>query len=275
MKVFIFGSGKVGRGLAKAIRDLRDPAWTVSLHSARKGLPKKPIDAPLLILAVRDRDLLPLSTQLASAELVTKKTACVHAAGAATAEAIAPLRDVSAGIAQMHPMISFASTTSFPSILRGQVHVRGDAVAEKRARLLAKKLGMSPRTIPQLDTIGYHASAGLVANGAAALAAIGAKLLVASGVSEADAPKMLGPLLRSVGDNVEALGFPDALTGPVRRGDAAGLEKHLGILRERLPEAIPLYLASAKAQLPLARQIGDAHADSFDQIEKFLTALKM
>ena len=46
---------------------------------------------------------------------------------------------------------------------------------------------------------------------------------------------MLGPLLRSVADNVETLGFPDALTGPVRRGDAAGVEKHLATLREKLP----------------------------------------
>jgi len=276
MKVVIFGAGKVGRALAKAMRAPHlKGSIGVSLHPARKGLPKRRVDADLLILAVRDRDLGPLARELAERGLVGEKTACVHAAGAASAEAIAALRDVSAGVAQMHPMISFASLTSFPSLARGHVHVKGDPVAETRARALSKKLGMTPRTFADLDTVGYHAAAGLVANGAAALAAIGARLLEASGVPAADAPKMLGPLLRSVAENVEALGFPDALTGPVRRGDAAGVAKHLGILRERLPDAIPLYLASARAQLPLARAIADAPQASFADIEKFMDSLNV
>jgi predicted short-subunit dehydrogenase-like oxidoreductase (DUF2520 family) len=112
---------------------------------------------------------------------------------------------------------------------------------------------MTPRTIAGLDAVAYHAAAGLVANGAAALAAVGAELLVRAGVPRDIAPKMLGPLLRSVADNVEALGFPQALTGPVRRGDAAGLERHLAALQSKLPQALPLYIASAQAQLPLAR----------------------
>jgi predicted short-subunit dehydrogenase-like oxidoreductase (DUF2520 family) len=150
------------------------------------------------------------------------------------------------------------------------VHVQGDAPAVAKARAIAKSLGMTPRTIPGLDTIAYHASAGLVANGAAALAAVGAELLVKAGVAREVAPKMLGPLLRSVAENVEALGFPEALTGPVRRGDASGLEKHVATLRAKLPDAVPLYMASAEAQLPLARAIGDADAKAFDAIADFL-----
>ena len=202
---------------------------------------------------------------------MSKRTACVHNAGAQTAEAIAPLRSVSAGVAQMHPMISFASPRVFPTLARGHVHVKGDPVAEKRARALAKRIGMTPRTFASLDTVGYHAAAGLVANGAAALAAIGVELLARSGVPADVAPKMLGPLLRSVAENVEALGFPDALTGPVRRGDAGAVAKHFGVIRERLPEASLLYLASVRAQVPLARAIGEAPAASFDAIEAFVT----
>jgi len=191
--------------------------------------------------------------------------------GAVDAEALAPLRAVSAGVAQMHPMISFASTRVFPTLDRGHVHVKGDAVAEKRARALAKRIGMTPRTFDALDTIGYHAAAGLVANGAAALAAVGTELLAKCGVPAEIAPKMLGPLLRSVAENVEALGFPDALTGPVRRGDPGAVEKHLGVLRTRLPAAIPLYLASVEAQVPLAKAISEAPAEGFEAIAAFVT----
>jgi predicted short-subunit dehydrogenase-like oxidoreductase (DUF2520 family) len=172
----------------------------------------------------------------------------------------------------MHPMISFASRRRSPSVERGNVHVQGDPVAVARASRLARILGMKPRTIRGLDTVAYHAAAGLVANGAAALAAVGADLLVRAGVDRAVAPEMLGPLLRSVADNVEALGFPDALTGPVRRGDLAGLQRHLAVLKAKLPGAVALYVAAAEAQLPLARAIGDAPAASFRDIQMALDA---
>jgi predicted short-subunit dehydrogenase-like oxidoreductase (DUF2520 family) len=268
--VFILGAGKVGRALAHALRAVDGPTIAVTLHPARKGVPKKKIDVDLLVLAVRDKDLGPLARDLADRGLVSKRTACVHVAGAQTAEAIAPLRAVSAGVAQMHPMISFASLRVFPSFSRGQVHVKGDPVAERRARALVRRIGMTPRTFASLDTVGYHAAAGLVANGAAALAAVGVELLAASGVPEDVAPAMLGPLLRSVAENVEALGFPEALTGPVRRGDAGAVERHFGVLRARLPSAFPLYLASVGAQIPLARKIGEATPESLDAILAFV-----
>jgi predicted short-subunit dehydrogenase-like oxidoreductase (DUF2520 family) len=267
MKVFVLGAGKVGCALARALRKSGD---NVTLRPARKGVPKKVIDASIIILAVRDRQLGVIAAELVVARVVKKSTVVVHNSGALTADALAPLRGKCAGIAQMHPMISFASTTFFPSLTRGHCHVKGDPEATNRARALAKRLGMTPRTFAKLDTVGYHAAAGLVANGAAALAAIGEALLVAAGVPRADAPKMLGPLLRSVAENVEALGFPQALTGPVRRGDAGAIERQLELLRSRLPAALPLFIASAWAQLPLARAIGDAPPRSFDELERVL-----
>ncbi|MDB4941533.1 MAG: Ketopantoate reductase PanG [Labilithrix sp.] len=270
MKIFVFGAGKVGSALARALRRAGDD---VTLRPARKGLPRKPIDAAVIILSIRDKQLAEVATALAAGALVKKSAVVVHNSGAMPADVLAPLRGHCAGVAQMHPMISFASKSFFPTLTRGQCHVKGDAPAEQRARALARKLGMTPRTFAKVDTVGYHAAAGLVANGAAALAAIGQELLVASGVPAADAPRMLGPLLRSVAENVEALGFPEALTGPVRRGDAAGIERQVALLNERLPAALPLFLASARAQLPLARQLADAPAESFDALEKVLAKI--
>ena len=127
---------------------------------------------------------------------------------------------------------------------------------------------MTPRTIPALDAVAYHAAAGLVANGAAALAAGGVELLEAAGVDAKTAAAMLGPLLRSVAENVARLGLPAALTGPVRRGDAAGLERHLETLRRLAPDLVPLYLASGATQLPSRAPSAEAPAASFDAIAR-------
>jgi predicted short-subunit dehydrogenase-like oxidoreductase (DUF2520 family) len=264
--VLVFGAGKVGSALARALR-ARDVK--AMLRPASKGLPRA-IGADVVVLAVRDRDLRPLAATLAEARLVPKRAVVLHVAGALDAEPLAPLRGLCAGVAQMHPMLSFASTRIGPGLARGNVLVQGDARAVACARRIALLLGMTPRVLAGIDTVAYHAAAGLVANGGAALAAVGAELLVRAGVPSDVAPKMLGPLLRSVADNIELLGFPAALTGPVRRGDVSGVEKHLATLRAKLPQAVELYLAAAQAQLALARAIGDAPSENFDAIARLI-----
>jgi predicted short-subunit dehydrogenase-like oxidoreductase (DUF2520 family) len=266
--VFILGAGKVGAGLARA---LRAAGSRVTLRPQRKGLPTRRIEADLVIVAVRDRDIPGVAEALVSGGLIGhRKVAVVHCAGALGPEALAAARGPNVAVAQMHPMISFASKDRTPDLARGQLHVDGDPAAVRAARALGKQLGMTPRTIPAIDRIAYHAAAGLVANGAAALAAGGVELLGKAGVDAATAAAMLGPLLRSVADNVERLGLPEALTGPVRRGDAAGVGKHLDTLERLAPRLLPIYIAASRTQLPLARALGEAPPASFDAIEEQL-----
>jgi predicted short-subunit dehydrogenase-like oxidoreductase (DUF2520 family) len=57
--------------------------------------------------------------------------------------------------------------------------------------------------------------------------------------------RVLAPLLRAALDN--ALGHGDsALTGPVVRGDAGTVAKHLATLRTVAPDSVPVYLALAR-----------------------------
>jgi predicted short-subunit dehydrogenase-like oxidoreductase (DUF2520 family) len=266
MRVFILGNGKVGRGLARA---LRRAGWPVDVRAGRAGAPR-PIRAPLLVIALRDSVVEKTCEELVAKRLVGQGTACVHVSGGRGPEVLAALRPVCAGVGQMHPMISFADPELTPTLRGGNMRVAGDPIAVRRASALARAIGMTPRTLEGLDVVGYHAAAGLVANGAAALGALGAELLVRSGVSREDAPRLLGPLLRSAADNIEALGFPGALTGPVRRGDAAAVAAHRKRIEERLPEAVALFLASGRAQLPMARALPDASPEALDAVERAL-----
>jgi len=68
---------------------------------------------------------------------------------------------------------------------------------------------------------------------------------------------------------VENLGFPDALTGPVRRGDPAAIERGAQTLASRAPEALPLYRAAVLAQVPLARALGEVDEAGLDSIESW------
>ena len=79
---------------------------------------------------------------------------------------------------------------------------------------------------------------------------------------------MLGPLLASVAANLTALGLPRALSGPVRRGDAATIERHL----EVLGSSAELYRALIAVQLGVAAQLGDATSDDLDRVRRVTAA---
>lgn len=265
--VAIVGAGKVGVALARA---LRSAGVRCTLRAGRAALPARPFRADVLVLAVRDGALGPLAQALRERGLVEGDTVVVHVAGALDAEALAGLRAVSAGVAQMHPMISFAAPAQPPGLRGGHAHVQGDPEAVRRARALCAAIGMKPRTFPGLNTVAYHAAAGLVANGAAALVAAGSLLLEKAGARPEAIPHMLGPLLRSVAENVEALGMPGALTGPVRRGDPVAVQRHRAVIASLAPSLTALYEQIVRAQIPLARRLGDAPASAFDTMEQSL-----
>ncbi|HMJ13753.1 MAG TPA: DUF2520 domain-containing protein, partial [Polyangiaceae bacterium] len=67
-------------------------------------------------------------------------------------------------------------------------------------------------------------------------------------------------------ENVTRLGTPEALTGPIRRGDASTVRAHLSALERATPDLLPLYVACAEAQLPLARALKEARAAALLQI---------
>lgn len=264
MRVFIFGAGKVGVALQRAAKQAH---ITCTLRAARAGLPADLSSYDLVVIATRDGNIAKTADELAARRLVSPLAVVVHVAGAQSAEALAGVRSSCAGVAQLHPMSAFASLGFAPTLAGGHAHVQGDPAAVKVARKFASAIGLRPRTFPGLNPVLYHAAAGLVANGAAALAAAGAEVLERAGVPREKAPLLLGPLLRSVAENVEALGLPGALTGPVRRGDAAAVEKHLAMLATLGPHLSGLYAAMAAAQLPLARALGDATPKAFDDVE--------
>jgi predicted short-subunit dehydrogenase-like oxidoreductase (DUF2520 family) len=269
MKVLVVGRSKVGRTLGAALRRC---GVTVTLVPARTFAPRRRITADLVVLASRDGHIEALAGLLAKSGVLGRRTVVVHVAGALGPEALASLRGHCAGVAQAHPLLSFASPSRGPTLDGALLLVRGARAAVLRARELARALGMTAREWPHLDPTLYHAAAALLANGAATLAGGATTLLERAGMPRRDAVRALGPLLRSVAENVTALGLPDALTGPVRRGDVATVARHRRALASAAPEVLPLYDASATAQLGLSRSLGEAPGASLSAIARELRA---
>jgi predicted short-subunit dehydrogenase-like oxidoreductase (DUF2520 family) len=267
MKVLIVGRGKVGTALAAKLRDTPHKARLVA---ARPRAPRVGADVDLVVLAVRDGALASLAQEMADAHPRGFGAAVVHVAGALGAGVLGPLRGVASGVGRAHPLASFASKRAPPELRGALWLVDGDRVAVARARRLGRALGLEPRKWPGLPPDAYHAAAALTAGGTAALVAAGVRLLAAHGVPSSHASRALAALLLTVAENVRRVGFPTALTGPVRRGDAATVRRHLAAAEAQSAEIADLYRSVGRAQLSLARAIADVDDQALRRVARAL-----
>ncbi|MEU4239108.1 Rossmann-like and DUF2520 domain-containing protein [Actinoplanes sp. NPDC026619] len=188
----------------------------------------------LLLLAVPDDALGDLIAGLAATGSLRPGQIVAHTSGA---HGLAVLGDVN-GMA-LHPAMTFtgadADLERLPGIAWG-VTTPDRAFATR----LVADLGGVPEWIAEDNRPLYHAALAHGANHLVTLVNEAADLLRAAGVE--DAERVLGPLLRAALDNALRLGDA-ALTGPVSRGDAGTVAKHL----DRMPvEAAGTYLAMAR-----------------------------
>jgi len=247
--VGVVGAGRVGAvlGAALAAAGHRVVATAaVSAASRRRaalllpGAEVRPADEvagaarDLLLLAVPDDALPGVVTGLVTTGALERGTTVAHTSGA---HGVGVLGDVP-GMA-LHPAMTFTGEAADLDRLPG---ISWGVTATDRAfatRLVAD-LGGVPEWIDEQSRPLYHAALAHGANHLVTLVNEAADLLRAAGVEQPR--KVLAPLLRAALDNTLRLG-EDALTGPVSRGDAGTVRKHL----DRMPaEAVPAYLALAR-----------------------------
>lgn len=244
--VTILGRGRLGGGLAKG---LRAAEVEVRLRSGRAGAIG---DAPIIVLAIPDPALAERAARIAPR---VAGRVVLHCSGSLGPDVLAACRDAGAAVGAMHPLVSFADRRRPPTLSGTSFVIDGDRRAVAAAKRIARAVGARPMVAP-LHGAAYHAAAALSANGAAALATVAVRVVEALGLSRKDAQRAIGALLRTVGENVERVGVPDALSGPVMRGDEGTVARHRAALREVDFEALAAYDAVAPAILDCARRAG-------------------
>lgn len=252
LSVRIVGRGRVGRGLGRALKQAGIAAQVSAGRSsavARAAVPT--------ILAVPD----PALVTVAEAMPIEPGAVLLHCSGRLAPDALRGCEGAHVGA--MHPLVSFADPKRPPNLEGTTFVIDGDRAAVAVALRVAKACGARALVAP-LHGPAYHAAAALAANGAAALASIAVRVLGALGASERNAQRAIGALVRTVGENVERVGVPDALSGPVIRGDHATVHAHRRALASLDADARRAYDAVAPAILDcaLAAGLDDEAADA-------------
>ncbi len=249
LTVGVIGAGRVGAVTGAALAAAGHhvvAAAAVSAASrkrARRLLPAAeilPADevaraaTDLLLVAVPDDALAGVVAGLAATGALGSRTVVAHTSGA---HGLAVLGGVE-GLA-LHPAMTFTGAVSDLDRLPG---IAWGVTAHDRvlaARLVAD-LGGVPEWIAEEARPLYHAALAHGANHLVTLVNEAADALRAAGVERPGA--VLSPLLHAALGNALELGDA-ALTGPVSRGDAGTVRKHLDHLA---PESAPAYLALAR-----------------------------
>jgi hypothetical protein len=123
---------------------------------------------------------------------------------------------------------------------------------------LARDLGAKPRRVDDSQRALYHAAAVFASNYVVALLGEAVGLLEQSGWTERDAVRGLVPLAEGAVANVAKRGPTAALTGPIRRGDADTIGRHLAALGDgrRGGRRRGLYRMLGEVALEIAQQAG-------------------
>ncbi len=257
MSVAIVGRGRVGRGLTRALSRAGEEA---RLTSGRAPRPRALRGASAVVVATPDPFI---AATAAKVRALAPRAPLLHCSGSLGPEACGV--DGPHGV--MHPLASFADPARPPALAGVAFVIAGDRVAAREASRIARALGARP-LVRAVHGAGYHAAAALSANGAAALATIAVRVLEAKGLARREAERAVGALLRTVGENVERVGVPRALSGPVMRGNADVVARHQAALALLDPSAREAYDAIAPAILDCARRAGldEARADAIEAL---------
>ncbi len=264
--VGVVGPGRAGTGLALA--------WARAGHDVRlQGRRVKQVPAPLtltvspsnepapwlaaasvIVLAVPDDAIAPLAGALARHPAINADQVVLHLSGLLDHTTLDALSASGAALGSLHPLQTLVEPEQAPEHLRGAwAAVEGMPRAVATAERLARDIGLHPFRVRTEDKARYHAGAVFASNYFVVVEAIAQDLLCSTGLSAADAWAALAPLVAGTLDNLRRQSPPGALTGPVARGDAETVIRHLSALAGDDRE---LYRRLGSVAFELARRRG-------------------
>lgn len=276
--IALIGAGRVGSTLARALHTTgysvnsiwsRTPAHASVLaeqvHARLVDLNTAPGTADLTLLAVADDSLATLVQDLADAGAWRAGQMVVHCSGVLPVAVLAPAATYGALTGGLHPLAAIADRDqALPPGMTFAV----EAEEPLRAILhrMARDLGGRTFNLQGNARGLYHAAAVLASNYTVVLAALAADLLERAGIDPDAALPALMPLIESTMANLSSAGLPAALTGPLVRGDAGTVIRHLAALDRVTPGIAQVYRALGIAALPLVEARGEVPHETLHKL---------
>ena len=282
--ISIIGIGAVGRTMALALNACnfplkslynRHPAKAENLAS-RLGVstvgpfPKNKSElGEMLFLGVPDTEIRDTADRLAGIDDDFESTIAVHFSGTGSSQWLDPLRQKGASAAAFHPLQTF-NAESDPVIIRG-IHfsVEGDDRAVAVLQEIAAKMEAHALVIDRESKPYLHAAAVIASNYLLSLMEAAGRTAAAGGMDERQAREALMPLVRQTLVNATATDLSAVLSGPIARGDAVTVQKHLQLL-EHNAGLSSLYKSMGLYTVKLAESNGKLNRSQVEKLKRIL-----
>lgn len=270
----ILGMGRAGLALGSGLdrAGLLAATWTRSSGrsstvaralSARvshhTGPPVIPAEVDVVLVAVPDQVLRSTVGSLAPEARRASGRVWLHVSGVLDASVWGGL-DVAGPAGSCHPLVSMQGDGLDAERLEGAFFaIDGAEAAREAAGVLAEAVGARVGVIEgAAQRTAYHLAAVLASNGVYALLAAAGRVLERGGLAGEPALRHALAILASGSATSAAVRGPvEAATGPVVRGDADTVDRHLNWLDDNEPSLKPLYRALCEELLEVAESRGE------------------
>lgn len=280
-RIGIIGPGRVGSAFALG---LFNAGWEISAVFGRRpeflqdlahkvrariapSIAQVIAEADLIFLTIPDDLVGGFAQEISKISKTLVDKIFFHTSGVLEAGILEPIRKRGGIIGSIHPLQTFADRdTGWKNLPGSWFALDGDEKALSQGEELVQALCGKSFSLTQGTKPLYHTAACIAANYLVTLEYISAQLFRLCGVQEESFYAIFGPLIEKAVENIKNKGAPNALTGPVSRGDLGTVRLHLEKLQDQAPEFVGFYQVMLQHTVDLASRhgyIGEEQVNGF------------
>jgi predicted short-subunit dehydrogenase-like oxidoreductase (DUF2520 family) len=201
-----------------------------------------------------------------------KGQSIIHCSGAHSTDILVAAKQFGAHTGCFHPLQTFANVEQAIENLPGSTF----AIEASESLLTTLKEMATAMTCNWViltadNKVLYHTAAVFACNYLVTLVKLAADLWQDFGVPREQAVTALLPLLRGTLNNIESIGLPGCLTGPIARGDLGTIKKHLEALEKEKPHLLNSYKQLGLQTISIALDKGKISAAKARELEVLLS----
>jgi predicted short-subunit dehydrogenase-like oxidoreductase (DUF2520 family) len=195
----------------------------------------------------------------------------VHCSGAESTDILEPARKQGARVGAIHPLQSFASVKQAMENIPGSTFaIEAEKPLLNTLKDIATALHGHIIELRASDKVAYHAAAVMACNYLVTLEKLATDLWQTFSVQRHEAIQALLPLIRGTLNNLETVGIPSCLTGPIARGDTGTIKKHLDSLQKVAPGLLSTYKELGRQTIPISVAKGKINKRQAQELEAIL-----
>jgi predicted short-subunit dehydrogenase-like oxidoreductase (DUF2520 family) len=204
-----------------------------------------------------------------------ERQSIVHCSGAHSLDILEPARKFGAAVGSFHPLQTFADVDQAIENLPGSTFaLEAEEPLLSMLKELTSLLNGNWVELKPGDKVLYHTAAVFACNYLVTLVKLALDLWLNFGVSSKEATRALLPLLEGTINNIENIGLPNCLTGPVARGDLGTIERHLSALEANSSSLLTTYKELGLQTIPIALAKGKIDEQKAEEMKALLSLKK-